>query len=89
MTAIVPDAQRGILMSLAVAVGQGGFALAGILAGPIYVAYGYFSNTLIGAIAILLMALLVAVVIPEPEGDMQEEDAIPAGADVGASPTQS
>lgn len=85
MTAIVPDAQRGILMSLAVAVGQGGFALAGKFAGPVYVTYGFFTNTLIGAVAIVLMALLVALVIPEPEGDVEvsteEEDLVPSGAE--------
>ena len=66
LTAIVPDAQRGILMSLAVAAGQGAFALAGKLSGPVYVEYGYFSNTLIGAVSIFLMALLVWKVLPEP-----------------------
>ena len=76
LTAIVPDAQRGILMSLAVASGQGAFALAGKLSGPIYVTYGYLSNTVIGAVSIFLMALLVWKLIPEPEGytkpDVQE-----------------
>ena len=66
LTAIVPDAQRGILMSLAVAAGQGAFALAGKLSGPVYVEHGYFSNTLIGAVSIFLMALLVWKVLPEP-----------------------
>ena len=67
LTAIVPDAQRGILMSLAVASGQGAFALAGKLSGPVYVANGYFSNTVIGAVSIFLMALLVWKLIPEPQ----------------------
>ena len=66
LTALVPDRQRGILMSLAVALGQGAFALAGKLSGPVYVTYGYVSNTVIGAASIFLMALLVWKLLPEP-----------------------
>ncbi len=66
MTAIVPDERRGILMSLAIAVGQVGFGLGSAMAGLTYTEYGYLSNTVIAAVAIVLMALLVRYFLPEP-----------------------
>ena len=69
MTALVPDERRGILMSLAIAVGQVGIGLGSAVAGPAYTEYGYLSNTVIGAVAIVLMAVLVQYFLPEPEGD--------------------
>ena len=80
MTAIVPDERRGILMSLAIAVGQIGFGLGSAMAGPTFTTYGYLSNTVIGAICILLMALVVLYLLPEPEGEPVQETPKVAGA---------
>ncbi|MDX1547121.1 MAG: MFS transporter [Rhodothermales bacterium] len=82
MTALVADHRRGILMSLAVAVGQIGIGLGAAVAGLAYTAYGYLSNTAIGAVAIFIMALLVHYFLPEPDGDptAREAPAEPAEA---------
>ncbi len=66
LTALVPDENRGSLMSLTVALGQVGFGLGGALAGPFYAGYGYGSNTVIGAISVLGMGLMVWFLVPEP-----------------------
>lgn len=67
LTALVPGARRGILMSLSVAIGQIGFGVASGLAGFTYVAYGFLSNTLVGALLLVLMAFLVQGWMPEPQ----------------------
>ena len=67
LSALVTGAQRGTLMSFTVALGQVGFALGGVLAGFTYTNLGYLSNTLMGASAALLMALLVWRFLPEPQ----------------------
>ena len=72
LTALVPDRNRGSLMSLTVALGQVGFGLGGAVAGPLYALYGYGSNTVIGAIAVLGMGLIVWFLVPEPKGDPEE-----------------
>lgn len=69
MTAIVPDERRGILMSLAIAIGQIGFGFGSAVAGLTYVRYGYLSNTIIGAVCIVLMGVLVRYFLPEPKGE--------------------
>jgi len=66
LTALVPDERRGILMSLSVAIGQVGFGLGGAVAGLLYTGYGYLSNTILGAAAIIAMAALVQLGIAEP-----------------------
>jgi predicted MFS family arabinose efflux permease len=66
LTALVPDENRGSLMSLTVALGQVGFGLGGALAGPFYAEMGYGSNTVIGAVSVLAMGLLVWYRVPEP-----------------------
>jgi predicted MFS family arabinose efflux permease len=66
LTALVPDHNRGSLMSLTVALGQVGFGLGGALAGPFYARMGYGSNTVIGAISVLGMGVLVWFLVPEP-----------------------
>lgn len=73
LTALVADEKRGILMSLAVAVGQIGIGLSGGLAGPAYTEFGYLSNTVLASAAITLMAILVWRRLPEPV----EEDSEP------------
>lgn len=72
LTALVPDTQRGMLMSMAVAIGQLGIGVGGILAGPAYTNFGYESNTIMAAAAILLMALLVWRILPEPRLDKKQ-----------------
>ena len=66
LTALVPDQQRGLMMSGAVSVGQLGMALSAGVAGVLYGAYGFRANTLVGAVALLGMALVVYVALPEP-----------------------
>lgn len=68
LTALVPDQNRGSLMSLTVALGQVGFGLGGALAGPLYAEFGYASNTFIGAVSVLGMGLMVWFMVPEPPG---------------------
>jgi predicted MFS family arabinose efflux permease len=66
LTALVPDHNRGSLMSLTVALGQVGFGLGGAMAGLAYADLGYGSNTIIGAISVLGMGLIVWFLVPEP-----------------------
>jgi len=66
LTALVPDQDRGSLMSLTIALGQVGFGLGGALAGPLYADLGYESNALIGAVSVLGMGLMVWFLVPEP-----------------------
>lgn len=71
ITALVQADRRGILMSLSIAIGQVGMAAGSALAGVVYEQfgeYGYFSNTILGAIAMLLMAFVIWKYIPEPDG---------------------
>jgi len=67
LTAMVPDQNRGSLMSLTVALGQVGFGFGGAIAGPLYANYGYSSNTVLGAVAVLGMGLMVWFLVPEPK----------------------
>ena len=67
LTALVSDDSRGSLMSLAVAIGQVGFAMGAALAGPLYTRFGYPSDTVLGAIAVVAMAAVVAYLVPEPD----------------------
>jgi predicted MFS family arabinose efflux permease len=66
LTGLVRDERRGALMSLAVALGQLGFALGGAVSGPLFAKVGYFSNTALGAVFVLGMGLIVWFFIPEP-----------------------
>ena len=65
MSEIVPDEERGSLMSLTMATGQIGVGAGGAIAGPAYSAFGYASNTLLGAAAVLITAWLVWRFLPE------------------------
>lgn len=67
LSALAGDGRRGTLMSLAISLGQVGFAAGGAIAGFAYTRYGYVSNTIMGAAAIALMALLVWRFVPEPK----------------------
>ncbi|MDX1740194.1 MAG: MFS transporter [Rhodothermales bacterium] len=76
MTALVPDERRGMLMSLAIAVGQVGMGLGSGLAGVTYTEFGYVSNTLLATGAIVIMALLVLYHVPEPTGEPASATAV-------------
>jgi predicted MFS family arabinose efflux permease len=67
MSELVTAERRGILMSLAVGIGQIGIGISGAVAGFVYSGYGYLSSTLMGAAAILFMAFLVRQFLPEPD----------------------
>ncbi|MDA1096933.1 MAG: MFS transporter [Chloroflexi bacterium] len=67
LTALVSDERRGSLMSMTIALGQVGFAVGAATAGPLYSRFGYGSNTVVGAAAVLIMAGIVAYLVPEPE----------------------
>jgi predicted MFS family arabinose efflux permease len=66
LTALVKDERRGALMSLTIALGQVGFAVGGVVAGPLFAGVGYVSNALLGAVSVLAMGLIVWFFIPEP-----------------------
>ena len=74
MTALVPGARRGALMSLAVGVGQIGFGAGSSAAGALYGRFGYLSNTVGGALAVFLMAFIVHRYLPEPDAALQRGD---------------
>ena len=74
LTALVPDHNRGSLMSLTVALGQVGFGLGGAVAGPLYAGYGYASNTILGAVSVLGMGLIVWFLVPEPSATEDQGD---------------
>lgn len=73
--------ERGSLLSLTVALGQVGFALGGVIAGPAYSRLGYVSNTIGGAACMLVMAFLVWRFLPEPGRDSSAD-----AEDAAASP---
>jgi predicted MFS family arabinose efflux permease len=67
LTALVSDERRGSLMSMTIALGQIGFAVGAAAAGPMYTRFGFASNTVLGAVAVLIMAGIIAYLVPEPE----------------------
>jgi predicted MFS family arabinose efflux permease len=66
ITALVPDRQRGLLMGLAMSVGQAGFGFGSFVASVTYGPYGFPSNAIGGALAMIGMAGLVHWGLPEP-----------------------
>ncbi len=60
-------------MSFSIALGQVGMGLGGALAGFAYTGYGYFSNTILAALSVLLMAFLIWRFIAEPELSSEPE----------------
>lgn len=81
LTALVSENRRGALLSLTVSLGQVGIGIGGAAAGLAYTEFGYVSNTLAGAVAILLMAVLVHFGLPEPREDAQPHITIEALTD--------
>jgi predicted MFS family arabinose efflux permease len=86
LTALVPDERRGSLLSLAVALGQVGFAVGGTVSGLLYATVGYGPTTLVASVSVLGMGLVIWFLVPEPgerpapasEGPLpgEEEDAL-------------
>ena len=79
LTALVSDERRGSLMSMTIALGQLGFAVGAAAAGPLYSRFGYGSNTVLGATAVLFMAGIVAYLVPGPA---PHQDASPVSVTV-------
>lgn len=68
VSSLVKADRRGMLMSMTVGIGQLGIGIGSAVAGVIYAtSRGYLNNTLLSAIAILVMAVMVAYLLPEPE----------------------
>ncbi len=78
LTALVPDRQRGLLMGLAMSVGQAGFGFGSFMASTTYGAYGYTSNAFTGAAAMVGMAILVYWGLPEPQLRSADDTTRPA-----------
>lgn len=85
LTALVPDRQRGTLLALAIAMGQLGTGLGASLSGTLYGAFGYRAATLASAIAVVLLAAVVWVYLPEPETGQARATRLAAAGD--APPT--
>ncbi|HKL88879.1 MAG TPA: MFS transporter, partial [Salinibacter sp.] len=87
LTALVPDQERGLLMGLAMSIGQAGFGFGSFLASITYGPYGYVSNSVVGAAAMVLMAILVHVGIAEPHLQSSSSDESPPTAPSPESPS--
>jgi len=81
LTALESDERRGSLMAMAIALGQIGFAVGAAAAGPMYSRFGFGSNTVLGAAAVLTMAVIVAYLVPEPVPH-DDTSAVPAPANL-------
>ena len=66
LTALTAQAKRGTMMGLAVASGQVGLGVATAVAGWLYQNPGFLYNILSGAVAVLLMAVVVWRMVSEP-----------------------
>lgn len=77
VSSLVPANERGTLLALSFAVGQVGFGLGASLAGPLFLAYGFWSTAVIGGSAATLMAIIVLFLIPEPTTDLDAKPGPP------------
>ncbi len=66
LTALVGDGQRGMLMSLVIAIGQLGGGVGAALSGVVFADLGFVGCTLLAAGSIAITAVLVIAWIPEP-----------------------
>lgn len=73
---LVKSNNRGSLMSMLVAIGNVGSAIAGSVAGPLFEQYGYISNTLFGAFTIILTAFIVWRYVPEPKMNKSVQESL-------------
>lgn len=85
LTALVPAQRRGLLMGLAISVGQAGFGIGSFVASATYVPYGYTSNAIAGAVGTVGMAALVHWGLPEPR--LQADAAERGGPDASGPPS--
>jgi len=67
VTGVTSPEFSGKLLSLCIAMGQLGMALGGVIAGIVYSNYGFWVNTVISGVAVLLYGLLVWKFIDESE----------------------
>lgn len=65
ISAYVPSSDRGSMMSLCVSMGQVGMTMAGIISGFMYTNYGFWGNSIIGAVTIMMAGLMVWHLMPE------------------------
>lgn len=66
VSSIVSAEERGTLLSLGSALGQGGFATGGVLAGVLYDSVGFSGCAAGAALAMLSTAVVVSLFVPEP-----------------------
>jgi len=83
----VSDDRRGSLMSLSAALGQTGLGIGGAIAGIAFTQYGYLSNTILAAAAILCTALLVWRFVPESQAFLATKTPVPADVAASADPS--
>ena len=67
LTTLVPDNQRGSLMSLVVAIGQLGGGFGGAIAGIAFAQFNFLGNAILAAISITATGLIVWYGLSEPE----------------------
>lgn len=67
LTTLVPDNQRGSLMSLVVAIGQLGGGFGGAIAGIAFAQFSFLGNAILAAISITATGLIVWWGLSEPE----------------------
>ncbi|MBA2669170.1 MAG: MFS transporter, partial [Gemmatimonadetes bacterium] len=66
LSEIVPEQERGSLMSLMMAVGQLGAGIGAAVAGVVYSGYGFAGVTLVAAASVLLLTMLACNFLTEP-----------------------
>ncbi|MEM9665698.1 MAG: MFS transporter [Bacteroidota bacterium] len=88
VSSLVPGSRRGVLMSLAISIGQVGIGIGSAVAGTLYAEYGYVSNTYVGTASIVVMALLVVFGLREPvsEASPAAAAAVPGEPAPGSTP---
>lgn len=80
VSSLVPARLRGSLLSLVMAIGQVGFGVGALVAGPVYTNYGFTISAMVAGAIAIAMALVVVLFIPEPEDDAEEDPAVLAEA---------
>ena len=68
---IISDHSRGKLMCLTIAIGQIGMGLGSATAGFVYSTYGFWANSMVASLAVVLMAFLVWRFIPETNSTLE------------------